>query len=304
MTKLGRTLREGYRNFRRDGWLSFATVSVLTLSLYTISITLFLIMVGTSLTHTVQGKVSISAYFYPSVGEDRIMEVKKDLEHAAGIASVTYVSRDQALAEFKSTARDPIIRDALAEFEKTGDNPLYASLVIRAHDPRDYQGIADTLGDNRFKDIVSEVNYAKNEGVIQRITQITDIVRRVGTTLGAIFVAIAVLVVYNTVRITMFTRRKEFEIMRLVGASNTYARMPSVYESVLYGATASVATIVLMALTTYFLSPIAQKVMPGSLTLFDFYLSYFGRILLYTTGTAVVLAVISSFIAIRRYLRV
>ena len=302
--KLGRTLREGFRNFHRDGWLSFATVSVLTLSLYIIAVTFLLVTVGGVLIREVQGSVNISAYFYPSVKESRIMEVQKDLKAIAEIDDVVYISREQALKDFKASTKDTVILKALDEFEKEGDNPLFASLVIKATAPEYYADIATLLATPKYADDISEVNFSKNQGVIDQLAHIVHAVRTIGITLGAIFIIIAILVVYNTVRITMFARRQEFEVMRLVGASNLYVRMPSLYEGFFYGIAATIATLVLLALTTYFIAPIVRGVLFGNVSLFHFYVQYFWEIAALTLFSGMILGMISSTIAIRRYLKV
>ena len=303
LIKLQRTLREGFRNFHRDGWLSFATVSVLTLSLYIIAMTFLLVTVGKVLLDNVQRSVNISAYFYPSVTEARILEIQKELNDIKEIDDVVYISRDKALEDFKASTKDPTILSILNEFEKEGDNPLYASLVIKATAPEYYKDIATLLTTPKYKDEVSDVNFSKNQDIITQLTRIVTMTRIIGTTLGAIFIVIAILVVYNTVRITMFARRQEFEIMRLVGASNLYVRMPSLYEGMFYGLAATLATLVLLALTTYFLAPLVQNVLFGNVSLFRFYVQYFWEIAVITLVAGMILGMISGTIAIRRYLK-
>ncbi len=301
--KLGRTLREGFRNFHRDGWLSFATVSVMTLSLYIIAMTFLLVTAGGALLKNIQDNVSISAYFYPSVAESRILDIKKELEDIVEIKSVVYISREDALKEFKESTSDPLILSALDEFEKEGDNPLLASLVIKATAPEHYEDIAKLLSLPKYADDISEVNFSKNQGVIGQLSHIINVTRTLGMTLGAIFIAIAVLVVYNTVRITMFARRQEFEIMRLVGASNLYVRLPSLYEGFFYGVAAAFMTLILLALTTYFLAPIAEGVAFGNISLFTLFVHYLGHIAVTIFFIGTLLGMISSAIAIRRYLK-
>ncbi len=301
--KLGRTLSEGFRNFYRDGWLSFATVTVLTMSLYIISITFLLVTVGTVLLANVQNSVNVSAYFFPSTKESRILEVQKELREIKEINDIVYISREQALKDFKEATKDPIILQAIEDFEKEGDNPLFASLVIKATAPEYYADIAKLLTTPKYADDISEVNFSKNQGVINQLTRIVTVTRTLGITLGAIFIVIAILVVYNTVRITMFARRQEFEIMRLVGASNLYVRMPSLYEGFFYGIAATIATLILLGVTTYFIAPVAQNIIFGNVSLFGFYMQYFWEIAFITLFAGITLGVISGTIAIRRYLK-
>ncbi len=305
LIKLGRTLREGWRNFYRDGWMSFATVSIIVLALYVLAITFFTITVGGVLVKNIQDRVNISAYFYPSVSEERILEIKKELEGIREVEKVEYVSREQALEDFKnSRAYDEAARIALEELQNTEDgNPFFASLVIKARDSADYDRLAALLKKPRYKEEIESVNYDKNQEIIDRLTAVVGAVKKIGLSLGAIFSLIAVLVVYNTVRMTMFVRRKEFEVMRLVGASNLYIGLPSLFEAILYGLVSSVVTMGLMALTMYAFTPAAKDVLFGH-TLFGFFLSYFWYIFLITLTVSLLVSIFSSGIAIKRHLRV
>ena len=138
--KLWRTFREGMTNFRRNGWLSFATITILSLSLFIISFA-GLITIGTRLiVNTLENRISITVSFNPDVTESRIMEIKQYLGRAREIASIEYVSREQALQDFLGhNASDPIIKQAIDEI---GENPLLASLVVRAKNQADYEKIA------------------------------------------------------------------------------------------------------------------------------------------------------------------
>ncbi len=302
MIKLYRTLREGLRSVYRDGWLSFATISVLTLSLSIIAMTFLLVAAGTFVLRGIQDNVTISAYMYPSVTPERVEEIATELRSITEIAEVSYVPREEALREFKDTTRDPVIREALEMFEKDGENPLYSALVIKATDPVHYDAINQLLHTSQYENDIVDVNFSKNQDIINRINTMLSLTRKLGMTLGAVFVTIAILMVYNTVRITMFARRHEFEVMRLVGASNTYVRLPSVFEGIFYGIAAALATIVLLGIVTYVISPFLRDFF-GDVSLFAVALHYAWDIVFLTLIAGIVLGMLSGMIAIRRYLR-
>lgn len=299
--KLWRTFQEGQANFRRNGWLTFATVSVLTLSLFIVSLS-FLIGATTHLVlQTMRDKVNVSVSFNPDVTEDRIMEIQRELaKYKKEIASVEYVSRDNALKQFLAeSGNDPVIAKAV---EEIGENPLLASLVIKAVTPEDYPLIVEQIQKSTFQNDISRINYAKNRKIFDRLDYINKTVKSVGLMLGAVFVLVAVLITFNTIRITIYSHRQEFEIMRLVGASNIYVRMPFVFEGALYGLTAALVTIALVSGIAYYLSPLTQGAVPQG-NFMNFYWDYFW----YTLGGVILLGislgVVSSVIAIRRYLK-
>ena len=298
--KLWRTLKEGFQNFKRNGWLSVATISILTISLYLISLTFMIGITANLLLKNVQEKINISIYFSPGTEESEITAVKNKISVYREIKSVEYVSKEQALSEFlEMGSNDPAIKQALDEL---GDNPLLASLVIKANQADQYDTINSAIENSDFREEISRINYDKNKTVIERLNKIVGFSKEIGIILGLIFVLIAVLITFNAIRITIYSHKQEFEIERLVGASNLYIRMPFIFEGILYGFSASVISIILLLITAKLISNFVQKAISES-SLMSLYLSNFWSIfgILFLMGIS--LGVISSFIAIRRYLK-
>ena len=226
--KLWRTFKEGKSNYVRNGWFTFATVSILTLSLFIVSLSVLLGMTSQLILENMRDRVSVSVSFNPDVTEERILEIKDELsKYTKEISSVEYVSRDAALSQFLSeSGNDPVIAQAIKEI---GENPLFASLVIKAVNPDDYPLIVDQIQKSTFQNDVSRINYEKNRKIFERLDRINAMTEKVGLSLGIIFIFVAILITFNTIRITIYSHRQEFEIMRLVGASNIYVRMPFVF---------------------------------------------------------------------------
>lgn len=298
--KLWRTFKEGITNFRRNGWLSFATITILSLSLFIISFA-GLITIGTRLiVSNLEDRISVSVSFNPDVSEGRILEMKENLRRFREIESVEYVSRDQALSDFlKNNGNDPIIRQAIDEI---GENPLLASLVIRAKQQSDYEKIATVLASSEYQTDISRINFEKNRKIFERLNTISQAARKFGLSLGVAFGLIAVLITFNTIRITIYSHRQEFEIMRLVGASNLYVRMPYIFEGILYGLCAGMTATALVALASYGLSSFTEGAFPQG-NLLDVYIAFLPMISVLTILLGIILGVISSFIAIHRYLK-
>lgn len=298
--KLWRTFKEGMINFRRNGWLSFATITILSLSLFIISFA-GLITIGTRLiVNNLEDRISITVSFNPDIREDRIKAMQDNLKRFREIESVDYVSRERALEEFlRSNGNDPVIRQAIDEI---GENPLLASLVIRAKKQSDYEKIAAVLGTSEYQTDINRINFEKNRKIFERLNMISEAARKFGLALGVAFGLIAILITFNTIRITIYSHRQEFEIMRLVGASNLYVRMPYIFEGILYGICAGLTATGLVALGSYGLANFTNNAFPQG-SLFDVFVSYLPMITALTLLLGVFLGVISSFIAIHRYLK-
>lgn len=300
--KLWRTFKEGKENFRRNGWLTFATVSILTLSLFIVSLSFLIGMTTSLILENMRSKVSVSVSFNPDVTEERILEIKNEIsKYTKEVTSVEYVSRDKALETFLAeSGNDPIIAQAIKEI---GENPLLASLVIKAVRPEDYPLIVSQIEGSTFQNDVSRINYAKNKKIFERLDHINQTTKKAGLILGFIFIFVAILITFNTIRITIYSHRQEFEIMRLVGASNIYVRMPFVFEGALYGLVAAVLTTGFLFGMAYYFSPFTAGALPQgnvmNLFLGSFWAIFSGLILF-----GISLGVVSSAIAIRRYLKV
>ncbi len=299
--KLKRTFLEGCKNFVRNKWLTLATVILLSLSLYVVGITSLLVIAGNISLNNIKKSIDISIYFNPGVSRERINQIKKEIEKNPEIKGVEYVSKEEALNDFMRTSQsDPVISQAL---EEIGENPLLDSLVIKAKSPDQYEQISQYLEKASFQEDIDSINYGKNKETIDRLNKIIKLIEKTGLVAGVIFLIIAILITFNTIRLNMYARQHEFEIMRLVGASNLYVEMPSLFEGMFYGIIGAMVAIGLSVTTVKAISPMTQGVVPGG-DLLKFYFDYFWIISGAIVLLGLILGVISSFIAIRRYLKI
>jgi cell division transport system permease protein len=276
-------------------------------------ITLFmitsLIFMGAILKFSLQeikDKVDINVYFTSEASEADIFSLKKSIETIGEVASVTYTSKEDALINFKDRHKDDSLTlEALAEL---GDNPLTASLSIKAKEPSQYEGIAKFLNNEDSStgtnaSIIEKVNYYQNKVVIDKLTKITDLANRVGFWLAIIFLVISIIITFNTIRLAIFISKDEISVMRLVGASPRYVRGPFVVSGLLYGLVSATLVILVFFGLTYWLGSFSKNFFIG-LDLFDFYLKNFGQIFLIIFGSGLALGAVASYLAVRRYLKI
>lgn len=295
-----RILRAGWLSFHRNGWLSMATITIMILVLFVMGNLLFVSALSETILGTLETKIDISVYFARDAGENEILMVKRELEALPNVAGVAYVSRDKALEQFRERHKtNALIADALAEL---GENPLEASLNIRARDPSQYSSISEFLLEKNYP-IVDKINYFENQQVIDRFSAIMGTVRGTGAFAAFLLAFVAVLVAFNTIRIGIYTMREEIGIMRLVGAMNWFIRGPFVVTGVLYGVSSAVITTLLFFPITWVLAPKIALAIPG-FNVFHYFLSNvfgFFSIMLFV---GLSLGVLSSMIAVRRYLKI
>ncbi len=301
MIKLMRALREGALNFYRDMWLTVATVTVMVLTLFLIGTTL-LLGFGISETITsIEKRINISIYFNHDTEEETITQIKEDLEdrNLKEIQKIVYISRDEALDRMKEfSENDPDMQKALSLLD---ENPLRDALVITASETGDYEKINKFFGQEYAADI-AETSYDKSRDTISVLRDQMIFVRNITLGLSLLFIVIAVLVTFNTIRMSIYVHRKEYEVMRLVGASNLYVRIPVVAEGVLYGLVSGLLTILLLLMGLAALQPTLAGLFPESNNILLVYRNSIAMILLIIVSTGIFLGLSGSYIAIRRYL--
>jgi cell division transport system permease protein len=298
---IGRTFKEAMSNFFRNGWLSLAAVTVLIMSLYILSLMFVITKTANGILLDVENKVNVSVYFKSDATQERMEGLQNELEKNGDVASINFVSRNQALENFKkNNANEPIIIKSL---EEIGDNPLLASLVVKAKDQTKYESIVSAISGSSYKDDISRVNFGKNKDIIDRLNKIISEIKKFGLGLVILFSVISILIVFNTIRITIYTHKNEIEVMRLVGASNTFIRLPFVFEGILYGLIATLISTVLVFLTIFLVNSKISTILTSQNLL-----SVFSHNVLLIIGVqllvGILLVVISSMIAIRKYLKI
>jgi cell division transport system permease protein len=297
-----RLVKTGFTNFFRNIWLSLAATSIMTITLFIIS-TIFVLYTLTNLSiENIKDKVGITAYFNNQTSEREILNVKAEIELMGNVESVEYIPKTVAKEIFLEIHKnEPLLLETINEF-KDSENPLPNSFAIRAHNLEDYASISETLRSDRYAPYFERVR--DNSKVIDRLFSITNTIKNLGLVLTVVFVVVTVMVMFNTIRLTIYNRRQEVEIMRLVGATNWYIRMPFIIEGILYGFIATILTSAIMYAALFYMSDRVQQLLSldsigGSLTN-----ALILQIIIINAVLGLGLGVIASSIAMRRYLRI
>lgn len=304
LINLKRVLRAGFINFWRNGLVSLATILIMVITLFSIGSLLLSRAVLSTMVSQIQDKVDISIYFKTSADEEDILAMKNSISKMAEVKSVEYISAEQSLVDFKERHKDNAL--IMQSLEEIGINPLGATLNVKAKEPSQYESVAkflDAEAGTPSGAIIDKVNYFQNKTVIDRLTKFLDSAKKLGGTLSVILMIVSVLIIFNTIRLAIYISREEIGVMRLVGASGRFVSGPFVVEGMIYGIVSAVITVVLFYPLTLWLGPITESFFTD-INLFHYYISNFGQIFLILLLTGIILGGLSSFIAIRRYLRV
>jgi len=302
--KIKRIIKAGFINFWRNGWISLATILIMVITLFSIGSLFFSRAILGTILSQIQDKVDISIYFKTDTPEQDILSLKNSISKLAEVKSIEYISAEQALADFKERHKDnALITQSL---EEIGKNPLGAILNVKAKETSQYETIAKFLeaeSNSPSGSGIDKINYFQNKTVIDRLSKILDSAKNLGGIISIILVIISVIITFNTIRLAIYISREEIGVMRLVGASGKFVSGPFIVEGVIYGVISAVITVVLFYPLVLWLGPITESFFSG-INLFHYYISNFGQLFLILLLTGIVLGGLSSFIAIRRYLKV
>jgi cell division transport system permease protein len=301
MVTLFRIFKYGWQSFWRNGWLSVSTIAVMILALLVFEGLILFNVVSKGAMQSVQEKVDISVYFKSNVPEDTILNLKRSIEGLDEVKSVEYVSKEQALASFKERhANEDTITQTLSELD---DNPLLASLNIKAKDLHRYDSIASYLEKPDFQDSIHKITYAQNQVVINRLTALIDNFGRGGFALTVFLAFLATIVTFNTIRLAIFSNSDQIGIMRLVGASNNFIRGPYVVEGLMYGVISALISFIVFIPFVGFVSPHINSFVP-EVDLQVYFNGHFFSLLIYQFLFGIGLGIVSGIIATRRYLNI
>jgi cell division transport system permease protein len=305
ITKIKRTLRSGFISFWRNGYVSLASVLVMTVTLLVMSA---MFLVGATLNstlETIKDKVDISVYFKKDAVDADIAILQKRIEGLAEVAEVELTTREEAYDNFRTRHQDN--QSTIEALEEVGTNPFGASINIKAKNPNQYESIVAFVEHeqeaSRGDSIIDRINYANNKQAIEALSRIIQASNTIGTALIIFFAFVAILITFNTVRLAIYVFREEIAVMRLVGASEMYIKGPFVTVGLIYGVVSSLVTLLILYPVTYYAGPVTQSLGTG-MNLWSYYLEHFLYMSLIVIGVGLVLGAISSYLAVRKYLKV
>lgn len=304
-TTTKRVMRYGVAGFVRNGFVSLAAIVIMTITLFVLA---SLVIGGAALKSTLDtltAKVDVSVYFITTAPEDHIREIESQLKALPEVASIAYVSREEALASFRERHKNDQL--TLQALDELGENPLGASLEIRAKETSQYESIATYLNEKQNAGegagaSIDKVNFFQNKTAIDRLTNIIETSQRLGIAVAILLSLASILISFNTIRLAIYTSRDEIGVMNLVGAGHWYVRGPFMIAGVLYGAVAGLVVLLLLYPVTIWLGPGSERFM-GSFNVFTYFTDSFIMIFAIVMGSGIALGALSSYLAVRRYLR-
>ena len=272
--------------------------TVLTTALMLLMLNVFVVLV----THlnvaleALEHRVNVIAYIREDAPPGQVRELQSSLQNRSDVLEVIYVTKDEALARLREHFADRAELLAMVS-----DNPLPASLEIRARNPESLENIVSLLETKVGPESVLE-EVALQEDIVERLLSLTTATRVAGVAMTAGLAVVSLFIVINTIRIAVYSRRQEIEVMKLVGATDWFVRWPFVFEGMLYGLLASLLTLLIVV-------PAYDPVVENFWALLSFLPverdpQFVTKLALMTMVVGIALGAAGSYISVRRFLEV
>ncbi|MDE0001314.1 MAG: permease-like cell division protein FtsX [Rhodospirillaceae bacterium] len=272
--------------------------TVLTTALMLLMLNVFVVLV----THlnvaleALEHRVNVIAYIREDAPPGKVRELQSSLQNRSDVLEVIYVTKDEALARLREHFADRAELLAMVS-----DNPLPASLEIRARNPESLENIVSLLETKVGPESVLE-EVALQEDIVERLLSLTTATRVAGVAMTAGLAVVSLFIVINTIRIAVYSRRQEIEVMKLVGATDWFVRWPFIFEGMLYGLLASLLTLLIVV-------PAYDPVVENFWALLSFLPverdpQFVTKLALMTMVVGIALGAAGSYISVRRFLEV
>ncbi len=244
-------LGEVLRNFSRNTGMQMTAIGTVAITIVLLGLFLFVRAAVADAGRQLLDQIEVSAYLHTDVTPTQITAIAHVLAADPRVASAQFVSKKQGLAELRARTQGTIDTALLTE------NPLPDKFRIKARVPDDVPAVAANV---RRLSGVDNVYYGQK--IVARLLKLGAVLRRIGITVIVVFFVVAGIIISNTIRLTVFARRREIAIMQLVGATSTYIRLPFIFEGLLDGLIGALVAIGLLALARAELWPRLLEALP------------------------------------------
>lgn len=285
-------LKTTWQHMRRSPYQAMAAVAIMMLTFLAVSVFTFLVLGSSQIINFFESKPQVTAFFHDDAKQSDIDALTQQLKSSGKIATVKFVSKEQALKIYQQQNKsDPLLLDLV-----TADI-LPASLEISTYNLEDLTGISDSLKKNP---IVQEVVFQKD--IVSTLTTWTNAIRILGVILIAVLAGVSIFIMATIIGIKISQKREEIEVMQLLGATKWYISWPFIFEGISYGLLGTIVGWLLSSVALLWATPFLEEFLRGIPVLpvqwYIFALLLFGEWIL-----AIILGTFASMLAVRRYIK-
>jgi cell division transport system permease protein len=297
-----RILKSGWINFTRNTFVSLSAVLVMVVMLFIISGVIITDRLLSETLSSIEEKVDVNVYFNPDIDESVALSLEEQLKTLPEVERVEYISKEEALERFKERHKEN--QSTLSALDELGENPLGATLTIKAKNTSQYDSIASFLKNyqsvNLSENHIDKINYFDNKQAIDTLNNVIDGSQKFGFIISVIFIIIAIVITLNTLRLAIYISKNEIHVMNLVGATEGYIRGPFIVTGAIYGIMATFIVMLLLVPISLWMTSIVQNFFID-VNFMDYYIQDFWRLVMWLLISGIVTGAVASSLAVRKY---
>ncbi len=286
-----------YRNFS----LSLMTILVLVLMLLSVNTLVIVKVLADRAINEIKKQIDVSIYFSPEATDDEIKEIREYISSFPEVEQEIYLDKEKVLQAFKENYKfNKNVLDSLSELN---ENPLGPTLILKTREPQDYKKIIQAISIPEYENIIEAKTFADTEQAIDKIHNISQQVKVFSLFLTGLFSLIAFIIIFNTIRILIYTQRIEITIKRLVGANKLFIQGPYLIESFFFAVFSVILTSVIIYFVNKIIDPYIAIIFNQTNILTDYFRYNIIMLISVQFVSVLLLTTISSWLAVRRYIR-
>ncbi len=294
-------IKRAIQNLFRNNWLSIISILVMLLMLFSISFIFTLNKVGEKTLSSMEQKMDMGIYLEKQASLKKIDLLKQELQGLKFVDNINYYSPEESLAQFKKRhLNESLVQKSLDQIK---ENPLGATINLSFKDSSQYAKVTQILKKPEYKDIIQNKNFHDYKKIIGQFNNLTQKISLIGIIISLFFVLVAILVIFNTIKLGAISRKKEIKIMRLVGAKSQFIRAPFLIESSLYALIAWIINTGLLLTVAFYTKNYLQQFLGFNFNLYKYFtieaMPFFIILLVF----AILISIIGSSLAIKKYLK-
>lgn len=302
MRSFWRVIKFAFQDLGRNLGLSFMTVFILILMLLSINVLWSVDVLTKEAVGLVKNQINLSLYFKPETTDKEVQLLAEYLIQYSQVLELKIVSQEEVLKTFQE--RHAVNEEILSALDELNENPFGSTVIIKTNEPEDFKIILSALDVPEYENMIETKSFEGHEEGIDKIQNITNRVEKMGFSLTILFAIISFLIIFNTVRVAIFTHRIEISIKRLVGASSWFIRAPYIVESIIFTILSIASTMALVFIGLGLVDPYISIVFPNGFSLTNYYNSNILMLFGLQALAVLLLTTISSLLAMRRQLKI
>jgi len=305
MINLFRIFKFALQGFFRNFWLSVVTITMMLMAVFSVTLLMSMDYIKASTIESVQDQIDILVEIKPEVSREQVESFVLEIDDLYEVENINIITPEENRDIFLANNPDQKVKEVLSIYSDD-ENPFSYSLAIKAYQLSQYSNIIDFVNQEKYSQLVEASDVDTHEEIIGKINSIADFLNKYSWYITGIFLLISVVVIFNTIRISIYTRRDEIMIMKLVGAGNSFVRIPFMLESVFYALAAILIVIAIAYPVIDLIQPSLNSYFQGDqvIDLSGFFRNNFVKIFVYQFIVLAFLNVISTTLAVRKYLNI